>query len=289
MPEVEAELIYLNVTLPTGTPYSRALEVLDQLQRAELELIDEVQERAKIEGGSGELIQGWYTRSRRDSVIAIVKLAPPEVRDRPLKKRPRLRELVGDVPDADEIEINYTMNNSTPRVSYVMKHRDMATLQAAANDLKAKLHEYEGTYYVRDNMRGETFELHMKLLPGVEKLGIDLATVSQQVRQAYYGEEVQRLPGANGDVKVMVRYPKESRYNMESLKNFMVRMDDGREIPLISVVDVEFVAGVQRIQRRDGERMVRVTADVIGDFMSDINDDVVENYLSTLRNVTRAL
>ena len=283
MPEVEAELIYLNVTLPTGTPYSRALEVLDQLQRAELELIDEVQERAKIEGGTGELIQGWYTRSRRDSVIAIVKLAPPEVRDLSAKEAAlRLRELVGDVPDADEIEINYTMNNSTPRVSYVMKHRDMATLQAAANDLKAKLHEYEGTYYVRDNMRGETFELHMKLLPGVEKLGIDLATVSQQVRQAYYGEEVQRLPRANGDVKVMVRYPKESRYNMESLKNFMVRMDDGREIPLMSVVDVELVAGVQRIQRRDGERMVRVTADVIGDFMSDINDDVVENYLSTL-------
>ena len=135
---------------------------------------------------------------------------------------------------------------------------------------------------MRDNMRGETFELHMQLLPGAEKLGIDLATVSQQVRQAYYGEEVQRLPRANGDVKVMVRYPKESRYNMESLKNFMVRMDDGREIPLMSVVDVELVAGVQRIQRRDGERMVRVTADVIGDFMSDINDDVVENYLSTL-------
>jgi multidrug efflux pump subunit AcrB len=283
MPEVEAELIYLNVTLPTGTPYSRALEVLDQLQRAELELIDEVQERAKIEGGTGELIQGWYTRSRRDSVIAIVKLAPPEVRDLSAKEAAlRLRELVGDVPDADEIEINYTMNNSTPRVSYVMKHRDMTMLQAAANDLKAKLHEYEGTYYVRDNMRGETFELHMQLLPGAEKLGIDLATVSQQVRQAYYGEEVQRLPRANGDVKVMVRYPKESRYNMESLKNFMVRMDDGREIPLMSVVDVELVAGVQRIQRRDGERMVRVTADVIGDFMSDINDDVVENYLSTL-------
>lgn len=283
MPEVEAELIYLNVTLPTGTPYSRALEVLDQLQEAELELIAEVEERAKAEGGSGKLIQGWYTRSRRDSVIAIVKLAPPEVRDLSAKEAAlRLRELVGEVPDADEIEINYTMNNSTPRVSYVMKHRDMQMLQAASNDLKAKLHEYEGTFYVRDNMRGETFELHLQLLPGAEKLGIDLATVSQQVRQAYYGEEVQRLPRANGDVKVMVRYPKASRYNLESLNNFMIRAADGREIPLMSVVDVELVAGVQRIQRRDGERMVRVQADVIGEFMSDINDDVVDNYLPTL-------
>ncbi len=283
MPEVEAEIIYLNVTLPTGTPYKRALKILDQLQEAELKLIDEVEKRAISEGGTGKLIQGWYTRSRRDSVIAIIALAPPEERDLSAKETAlRLRELVGDVPDADEIEINYTMNNSTPRVSFVLKHRDMKMLQAAANDLKAKLHEYEGTFYVRDNMRGETFELHLQLLPGAEKLGIDLAMVSEQVRQAYYGEEVQRLPRENGDVRVMVRYPKESRYNLESLNNFRIRTDDGREIPLLSVVDIEVVAGVQRIQRQDGERVVRVTADVTSDVMSDINDDVVNNFLPTL-------
>ncbi len=283
MPEVEAEIIFLNVTLPTGTPYNRALKILDQLQEAELKLIEEVEARAKSEGGSGKLIKGWYTRSRRDSVIAIISLAPPEVRDLSAKEAAlRLRELVGDVPDADEIEINYTMNNSTPRVSFVIKHRDMKMLQAAANDLKAKLHEYEGTFYVRDNMRGETFELHLQLLPGAEKLGIDLATVSEQVRQAYYGEEVQRLPRENGDVKVMVRYPKSSRYNLESLNNFRVRTDDGREIPLLSVVDVELISGVQRIQRQDGERVVRVTADVTSDVMSDINKDIVDNFLPTL-------
>jgi len=283
MPEVEAEIIFLNVTLPTGTPYNRALKILDQLQEAELKLIEEVEARAESEGGSGKLIKGWYTRSRRDSVIAIISLAPPEVRDLSAKEAAlRLRELVGDIPDADQIEINYTMNNSTPRVSFVIKHRNMQMLQAAANDLKAKLHEYEGTFYVRDNMRGETFELHLQLLPGAEKLGIDLATVSEQVRQAYYGDEVQRLPRENGDVKVMVRYPKSSRYNLESLNNFRVRTADGREIPLLSVVDVELVSGVQRIQRQDGERVVRVTADVTSDVMSDINDDIVNNFLPTL-------
>jgi len=283
MPEVEAEQIYLNVTLPTGTPYKRALQILDQLQEAELKLIDEVESRAKSEGGTGKLIQGWYTRSRRDSVIAIISLAPPEQRDLSAKEAAlRLRELVGDIPDADEIQINYTMNNSTPRVSFVLKHRKLEMLQAAANDLKAKLYEYEGTFYVRDNMRGETFELHMQLLPGAEKLGVNLATVSQQVRQAYYGEEVQRLPRENGDVKVMVRYPKASRYNLESLNNFRVRTADGREIPLLSIVEVEVSAGVQRIQRQDGERVVRVSADVTSEVMSDINDDVVDNFLPTL-------
>jgi len=284
MPEVENELIYINVVLPTGTPYSRALAILDQLQAAELKLIDEVEARAEVEGGTGKLIEGWYTRSRRDSVIAIVKLAPPEIRDLSAKEAAtRLRELVGEIPDADEIEVNYTMNNSNPRISYILRHHDLKLLQEASNLTKAKLQEYDGTYFVRDNMRGESDELHMQLRPGAEMLGITLAQVSRQVRQAYFGEEVQRLPRENGDVKVMVRYPKALRYSLESLNNFRIRTSDGREVPLFSVVDVEVASGVQRIQRRDGERMVRVSAGVVGELKSDIRTDMDDNFIPLLK------
>lgn len=285
MPEVENEIIHINVVLPTGTPYSRALAILDQLQTAEEKLIEEVDALAKVEGGTGKLIEGWYTRSRRDSVIAIVKLAPPEIRDLSAKQAAlRLRELVGEIPDAEEIQVNYTTNDATPQVSFVLRHKDMELLRAASNELKAQLHQYDGAYYVRDNLRGESDELHMRLLPGAEKLGITLSELSRQVRQAYFGEEVQRLPREYGDVKVMVRYPKEQRYNLESLNDFRVRTVDGRELPLMSVVEVEIARGVQNIERRDGERMVRVTAEVVSDLMSDINTDVKDNFLPALKD-----
>jgi hypothetical protein len=83
--------------------------------------------------GSGRLIEGWYTRSRRDSVIAIVKLAPPEVRDLSARETAeRFRELVGDIPDADEIEVNYTLNDNGADVTYLLRHRDGDMLQAAS-------------------------------------------------------------------------------------------------------------------------------------------------------------
>jgi len=284
MPEVEAEQIYINVQMPNGTPYSRALTVLDQLQSAERELIAEIEDAAEASGGSGKLIEGWYTRSRRDSVIAIVSLAPPEVRDLSAKEAAtRLRELVGDIPDADEIEVNYTMNNGGPGITYLLRHRDLDLLREASLELQTQLRSYDGTFYVRDSLRGESDEIHMNLLPGAEKLGITLAQVSQQVRQAYYGEEVQRLPRENGDVKVMVKYPLALRENLSSLNNFRVRTEDGREIPLLSVVEIEVASGVQRIQRRDGERVVRVTADLNSDLMSDINKDLQDNYIPTLK------
>ena len=81
----------------------------------------------------------------------------------------------------------------------------------------------------------------------------------------------------------MVRYPRELRYSLDSLNNFMVRTDDGREVPLFSVVSVDVATSVQRIQRRDGERMVRVTAGVVGEQMNDIRTDMDDNFLPLLK------
>lgn len=284
MPQVENEEIYINVVLPSGTPYSRALAVLDQLQQAERKLIAEVDARAADGGGgSGKLIEGWYTRSRRDSVIAIVRLAPPEIRDMSAKEAAnRFRELVGDIPDADEIQVNYSLSDDGPDVTYLLRHKDNEKLRAASRELKARLRSYEGTYYVRDSQRGESDEILLQLRPGAEKLGITLADVSRQVRQAYYGEEVQRLPRENGDVKVMVKYPENLRQSLGSLSDFRVRTTDGREIPLLAVVDVEISSGVQRIQRRDGERVVSVNSDMDQDLMNTITSDVRDNFLPGL-------
>jgi multidrug efflux pump subunit AcrB len=284
MPQVENEQIYINVILPAGTPYSRALEILDHLQEAERKLIEEVDARAEAGEGSGKLIEGWYTRSRRDSVIAIVNLAGPEERDMSAREAAdRFRELVGDIPDADAIEVNYTITDNGSDATYMLQHRDGEQLRAASSDLQAHLRSYDGTFYVRDSQRGEQDELLMTLLPGATMLGITLADVSQQVRQAYYGEEVQRLPRENGDVKVMVKYPREQRSRLASLDNFRLRTPDGREIPLLSVVAIELASGVQRIERRDGSRVVYVEADMHQDLVSDINKDVTDNYLPLLQ------
>ena len=148
---------------------------------------------------------------------------------------------------------------------------------AASQEVKAQLQSYDGTFFVRDNLQGQTEELHMQLLPGAEKLGLNLAEVSRQVRQAYYGEEVQRLPREGQDVKVMVHYPLESRRSIESLKNFRVRTADGRQVPLLSVAELEYAPGIKRIQRWNGNRAARISADlkenVRGDIMTDLNEN----------------
>jgi multidrug efflux pump subunit AcrB len=114
--------------------------------------------------------------------------------------------------------------------------------------------------------------------PGAEALGVTLNMVSNQVRQAYYGEEVQRLPRDGEDVRVMVRYPFEARNSLDSLDDFRIRTSDGREIALSQVAETDFAPGINRIYRRDRVRSAAVFAELSGDVRGQIMDDMNENF-----------
>jgi multidrug efflux pump subunit AcrB len=276
MPDIESDEITVNVVMPEGAPYSRALEILAQLQAAEKALEEEVNQRTD---GEGVLIENWYTRSRRDSVLAIVKLAPPEVRDMTAKEASvRLRELMGDVPDAREVSVQYTQGNNDPDFELSIRHPDLDVLREATADVENQLRTYTTIYDVRNNLEGASEEIRLTMKPGTAKLGLTLSDVNRQVRQAYFGEEVQRLPRDGQDVKVKVRYPLASRESIESLKNFRVRTNDGRELPLLAVADLEYAPGINRIQRWNGNRAARISADLKEDVRDDIMKDLDENF-----------
>ena len=275
-PEIESDQVIVEVVMPEGAPYSRALEVLAQLQDAEKQREQEVNERTN---GEGALIENWYTRSRRDSVMAIVQLAPPETRDMSAKEASlRLRELIGEIPDAKHVSVQYAFNGNDPGFELSIRHPDLDTLREAASDLEAHLRTYESLYDVRNNLESASEEIRIELKPGATKLGLTLAEVNRQVRQAYFGEEVQRLPRAGQDVKVMVRYPLESRRSIESLKDFRVRTTDGRELPLLAVAELEYAPGIKRIQRWNGKRAARVMADLKDDVRGEIMEDLDKNF-----------
>ncbi|BFM07994.1 efflux RND transporter permease subunit [Halioxenophilus aromaticivorans] len=284
MPDIEGDEIVVEVDMADGAPYSRALEVLAQLQAGEQQLVQEVKQLGIEEGGSGELIENWYTRSRRDNVIAIVKLVPPETRQISAKEAAdRLRELVGDIPDADRVSYHSSMDGFEPDIEYSVSHADFDVLQAAVRALEAKLRSYESLYDVRSDLQAATEEYRFTLLPGAEKLGLTLAEVSRQVRQAYYGEEVQRLARDGNDVRVMLRYPETSRATLESLNEFHVRLPDGREVPLMAVVQIETLPGVNRIDRRERKRSSVVSAEMSGQDRELISKDLTDNFFDQWR------
>lgn len=274
MPEIESDIVQVTIDMPEGTPFSRTLEVRDQLQagingaEAELNAKWNSQILSAGTGYEGGVINGASVVASNGQVQSWVGLVPPEARPELLSTREiseKIRELVGPIEDAEEVSFDFTDNDNDTGVRFALNHPDLDRLREASAVVQEQLATYAAVYDIGDNLTAAADELRIELKPGAEALGITLADVSRQVRQAYFGEEVQRLPRDGEDVRVMVRLPKSARTDLDSIDNLRIRTADGRELPLTQVADFTYAPGINRILRRNRTRSVSVFADVLGD------------------------
>ena len=278
-PEIESDLVQVTIELPEGTPFTRTLQVRDQLEDGvELAAIELDERYPEVEGG---FIRGRSVVASDRRVRAWIGLVPPEERPETASTKiaaEAMREQVGRIPDAEEVNFNFTFNDNDTRVSFALNHPDLETLQAATADVRAQLSTYGSLYDISDNLSAAADEIRIDMRPGAEALGVTLAEVSNQVRQAYFGEEAQRLARDGEDARVMVRLSKDDRESLDSLNNLRIRTADGMEIPLAQVANLSFAPGINRIQRRDRVRSARVFAEVQGDVGGQVMADMTENY-----------
>ena len=120
-----------------------------------------------------------------------------------------MEEFVGPVSDAFRVDYGFTEGNfgGGGGVRYAAASTDEDDLRAAILDLKEEVSTYNGVVGTWDTLESSASEIRFNMKPGAETLGITLQEVTRQVRQAFFGQEVQRLPRNGEDVRVMVRYP----------------------------------------------------------------------------------
>ena len=101
-----------------------------------------------------------------------MQLAPPEKRHLSARATAeRFSDLVGDIPDADEVKVSYSFSDGEASITFLLQHADLDALNAASRTLQQHLASYDKTYFIRDDQWGALPELRFSLLPGAEKLG----------------------------------------------------------------------------------------------------------------------
>jgi multidrug efflux pump subunit AcrB len=268
MPEVEGDFMQATIELPQTTPFSRMEQVAEQLDAARRSLEEETAQYAQPDANTGHesmgVVRSWSQSIDDTSIRAYVGLTPPQSRPdlRSREITERLEELLGEVPDAQQISFSLSGGGS-PSIEMALMGENKEDLEAAVEELKARLLQFSDVSSVRDSQDAAIEELRFTLMPGAEQLGITLSDLTRQVRQAYFGEEVQRLPREGDDVRVYVRYPRDDRRTLESLGAFRIRTNDGREVPLASIATWEFAPGVTGLDRRQRMSSILVTADIV--------------------------
>jgi multidrug efflux pump subunit AcrB len=174
----------------------------------------------------------------------------------------RWRERAGEIVGAEEVTYTSSLIAVAPPIQVELSGRDLDPLRAAADLVAQQLAAYPGVLDIRDSFRSGKRELELELKPSAEALGLSVTDLGRQVRQAFYGQEVQRLQRGRDEVKVVVRYPLEERRSLEDLENMRIQTADGFAVPFSTVATARLGEGFAGIRRVDRRRVVTVTADV---------------------------
>ena len=283
LPEVEADMIQFSARFPEGTTFERREQVRQQVEAG----IKKLNENGSEDFGVGSDVSiianpGTITESR--SVQGFLGLTVTEERNNASTKEiaDKLEQYVGPIPDAFRVNYGTTEGGGEGRggLYYGVTSSDPEALKVALLELKEELEGFSSVPRAWDSLESSAREVRFSMKPGAETLGITLSDVTRQVREAFFGREVQRLPRNGEDVRVMVRYPTAARESIDSLKELRIRGAGNVEVPLYSVAEVEFAEGIGRIQRRDRKQVNYTGARVRGDQqeVSKIKKDLNENF-----------
>ena len=172
------------------------------------------------------------------------------------------RKANGPIADSVELKFVSSLFSAGNDIDIQLEGNNVEELRVVAEKLRYKLAEYPGVLDITDSFRSGKQELKLSILPSGESLGLSLGDLARQVRQAFYGEEAQRIQRGRDDVRVMVRYTHKERSSLGALDSMRIRTPGGSEVPFATVAEADLGRGFSSIRRADGRRVVNVVADV---------------------------
>ncbi|HUF61759.1 MAG TPA: efflux RND transporter permease subunit [Verrucomicrobiales bacterium] len=274
-PDVEAEIVSAKLTMPSGSPVRFTAEAVARIENATRTLAEEF----RAEDGSSAIVHVLASVGAQPFRTGFEAVGQPGLEENlgevtlelsPAKDRQvsadaiisRWRELTGPIPGALQLEFRKESEAGGNAIDLELSGNDLAILEKVSREVKAALSEYEGVIDISDSHREGKQEIKLSILPAGEALGLRQVNLARQVRQAFYGEEAQRLQRGRNEVKVMVRYPRDERISLANLEDMKIRLADGAEAPFSAVAEAEFGRGYSTIRRADRRRAVTVSADI---------------------------
>ena len=173
----------------------------------------------------------------------------------------RVRKKIGPFSLSEKFKIGGRNRWGSP-VSISLLGSKLTEIQAARDFLVKELSNIEDINNITDNNAKGKREVLLKLKPKAYFLGLNQAAISNQVRQGFYGGQVQRMQQGRDEVRVWVRYPKQDRLTIGQMENMKIKTMAG-EYPLSELAEYTIERGPVSIKRFNAKREIRVDADLV--------------------------
>ena len=277
--DVEGDLATAVLEMPDGTTAPRTYEVARELEAAGRRVIERLSRSrpedapplltgvtvtvglgSRIEGGLNP--QPTLNPQANIATIEFKLLAAQQRRISTGEVVQAWREEVGVPPYVRGITFSgeiFTLGNP---VEAVLSHPDPERLALIADSVVDGLRRLGGVYDIRSDHVPGIPEVQLELRPEARTLGLTVQDLAGQARAAFFGAEAVRVQRGREEVRAYVRLPTEERNSIADIEGYLLRTPGGDKVPIIGVASLGMGVSPSALRRRDGHRVVTVTADV---------------------------
>jgi multidrug efflux pump subunit AcrB len=260
-PSFTADFIFAQVKMTEGTSDFDTEKALAKMEQVVIDIDKEYSQKHGKERGLVVEHMSVAKQNQLDGRI-VVELIKEDMILNGDEVLALWNEKVGQISGSDVLAFGSLVGpGDGPEIAFKLSSENIDELKLASAELAEKIREYTGVIDIRNSMKEGKDEVQLTLKPRGRNLGLSQRTLANQVRQAFFGEEIQRLQRENDEVKVMLKYPLSERETMATLDNMRIRLQDGTAIPITSVADIRIGKASDQIIRIDRKRSSTISGD----------------------------
>ena len=264
-PKISSETVSATLTMPEGTPFdvtnNHVIYMTNKADALRQKYIDKTSNESIIKNIL------TTTGDRGSSNIGVVKfeIIAPEKRESTITANElanEWRKSIGLIMGAQSLAFKAERGRVSSPIDVQLSGTSFETLEEVSIQIKQRLYTYPSVFDITDTLSDGKEELNIELTKQGKALGLSRQEVSSQVKQALFGDEVQRIQRGRDDVRVVVRFPLNERQSIASLEKMLIKTKDDVLIPLSQVAFLIPTKGPASIKRIDRYRTVNITADI---------------------------
>jgi HAE1 family hydrophobic/amphiphilic exporter-1 len=267
MPQADEGEVRVTAELPVGTRIERSEEVATRMEGLIKDFVPEAEDIITNAGGGGFMGGG----SNRVQVQVRLVTKDKRTRSSEIVARDLNRQLPGIIPGViiqtrasggNQQFQRITGGGEDSRVALEIRGDDLQIAQQvaqAAKNVMDKVEEVRNARIGRDDGRPE---LAIQVdRPKAALLGLSVTGVANSIRTSVGGTQAAFFREAGNEYPIVVRLREEDRERVEDLNDLLIGTPQGQVLQAKNLLTLRNQAGPTEIQRKNQERILRVTAE----------------------------
>jgi multidrug efflux pump subunit AcrB len=273
-PFLDSDSFEISLVMPAGTREDVTEEILKRIEKATYEVNKELSSKRddnqqvieKVLVNLAKAPMGlWGSTESGNGNIGTVRVVMMPGDDRNLDSyiiQNAIRDKVGPVYDAERLTYGEGSRFGKP-VSFTLVSPSLDDLAKARDEVKAGLNTLSELRGVVDDAPDGMREIKMRLKDKAYALGLTSVEIARQVRQGFFGDEIQRLQRGPDEVKVWLKLSLKDRSSIRKFEETRIKVPGGIEVPLNELIDYDIRRGPTVINHLDGKRVITVDASFV--------------------------